>query len=222
MLLPQIQITQPEADVLVIKDITPDYSPYETNGYGVVNVEAEEIVTSEINLDFGNGMAYSLTSTYNRTKGEWEIHAYDLPELPITTSSTGCNDCGSVEQPKGKFGHLSAFPQGCVLITYEVFSADSNAPNNRKSEGKKVLKFVSTFLTEKKLHELAERIPFPTQGGVSRFWKNRDERREIMNFFGLANLKLDLLQIETGCDCECIASRIKQIDAYLSRVENGS
>ena len=220
MLLPQIQITQRNCNEYVFKDITPVYSPQYTGGYGGLNIDANEIIYSTLTLDFRGGQVFELSSTYNQLSEEdWTVYPYDLPQPTTPVSQSDCMACGNAPEITYQQNYMSDFPQGCVFVKYEVFSADSTDVSGRKSEGVKVLKFISTCKVEKDLLEIADKLTFPNTDGTYNIAKTEEKRLEKMRYLILSWTKLRLAEQETGCDCECLDHSLKQIGAYLTEIK---
>lgn len=216
MLLPQIEITQKECNQLIIKDITPDYSPDYPGGYGGPNIEAENIVWTEVTLQFSKDEGYNIGRDYNATKMPWELFAFEIPTGAMSATS-GCLSCGDKKVIISDNGFLSTYPTGCIDVKYEVFSFDADEDNKRKHEGTKIIRIISSCSQEKKLIELADKLTLPNIQGGYDIAITRDDHREMMNHVTMAKFKLDLLTPEAAADCSCIAASLKQIDSYIEQ-----
>lgn len=221
MLLPQLEISQDRCNTLIIKDITPPYSPTQLGGYGGINIEADRIIWSVLTLHFANGQVYSVATNYNQTKGEWALDARDLP-VENATNLAPCSTCGQEAfsiQHLDK-GRMSAFPTGCILAKYEVFSADIEETTGKKLEGTKVTKFISKCEQTNKVLELVDKFTLPDKEGGFPGINNQEERNIKLAKLNLAWMKLELLESAEGCDCDCIAAAIKQAEQYLLSIDS--
>ena len=222
MLLPNFQITQKDCNSLIFKDITPAYSAKNLNGYGGPNVAAGDITKTVITLDFGPRDKYQIETVYNQTKPDLVIKASDIPYQANVAppcsdcgpNPCGCEDCDDSYLPEEDcFGNLKTFPSGCIVIKQEVFQSTV-------SKGFKILKIVSICKEQKMLSEIADKLTTPVDCTTYSFYDNKEKTREIKNELVLSKLRLDLMASDTPeCDCDCIASRIKQVSNYLESVK---
>ncbi|MGG7664074.1 hypothetical protein [Dyadobacter sp. BHUBP1] len=218
MLLPDFTVSQPECNQLVLRDVTPSYSVDYPGGYGAVNIDANQIVWAKIGLDMGGNGYYELEKVYNQTLGDWVINAGDIP-LEQPAAASGCEECQGFEQAQTDcHGFMSAFPEGCITLRYEVFSFEQ-ACNCIKAEGTRVKQIVSTCQQDQKFVALADKLTLGDDCHYD-FQMSSEKKAKIMQEFILAWTKLKLMAgTQTGCDCECVAIRIKQIGAYLDSVK---
>lgn len=208
-LLPQIQITQEFCDEITIKDVTPPYSAEYTGGYGVINVDADQIVKVKITFDFGRDRKYEYVTPYNQTKEDIIVEASNFPLKKFDIAP--CGNCGTTTLEFDADDRMREFPQGCINIFLQWFSV------NEKLEASKAVKFISTCVHDKLLVELADRITTPNADGDYNMLP--DKREEIMRNLILSWQKLQIMETTDGCDCDCIAGRIKQIGLYLKSIK---
>jgi len=225
MLIPDFQITQQQCDALIFKDVTSPYSVDYPGGYGGLNVDADRIVKTKVSLDLGINGYYSFERTVNQTNGEWVINAYDIPYVPV---SSGCSDCGVPCDCEGCSdvpdldpncgGFLSGFPEGCITVKMEVFSA-GETDNTFVLEGTKIKRIISTCYQDKKLLDIADKLTLGDDCRYS-FHKTKEKRLDAMRDLMFAWTKLKLLaEVGSNCDCECVASSVKQIKVYLDGIK---
>jgi len=224
MISPDFSIVQAECDELTFEDITPAYSPRTPWGYGAINTDAADIVKTEISLDFGINGYYKFERQWNQTQGPWTIHAYDIPYQKQTP---GCSDCGVPCGCEGCSdvpdldpdcnGYMTGFPEGCITAKFEIFSQGATS-EIFISEGVKVKRIISTCYKDKRVRDLANKLTLGDDCKYN-FFLSSAKRKEYMNTVVLAKMKLDLSAAEPeGCDCECIASRIKLVGAELDSI----
>lgn len=215
MLLLQIEISQKECNQLIIKNKTPLYSPDYVGGYGGINIEAENITWTELTIMFGRNQTYVIGSDISPTE-DWFLNAYDIPTLPAPKPND-CDSCNNNAVIKSdKHGFMTTFPSGCITLRYEVYSGQESDQYGRKLEGVKVIQFVSTCAQEKRLIALADKLTLPLGTPLSfPTTQTVDERRDMMNNVVLSWLKIQNLETNEGCDCDCLAGTLKMIDSYI-------
>lgn len=218
MLLPNFSITQEQCDELIFRDITPDYSGTELNGYGGYNVSADAIVKATITLNFGRGQTVELTTNYKRSDGDWLIKACDLPYQTPEKTTSECGSCGGFSYPTSKEGYLRTFPDGCVTVIYEVFSADANALDGVKSAGVKVTDIVLSCHAETDFAEVAFKKVIPGKERIINPVNEQKKAREL-DLIILLWQKIKLVNMDGGCNCDCIASRIEEIHNLLKSLK---
>lgn len=218
MLLPNFSITQEQCDELIFTDTTPDYSGSDPNGYGGYNVSADAIVKAKITLNFGRGQTVELSTNYKRSDGEWLIRAYDLPYQTPEKTTSECGSCGGFSYPTSREGYLRTFPDGCITVIYEVFSSDSNAPDGLKSEGVKVTDIVLSCHAETEFADVVFKKVIPGKERIVNPVSDNKKAREMDNIILLWQ-KLKLVNLDGGCNCECIASRVEEIHNLLKSLK---
>jgi len=223
MLIPDFQITQQDCNALIFKDVTPAYSPQYPGGYGALNVDADEIILTKVSLDLGINGYYSFERKFNQTGGDWTINAYDIPYAPVKAGCSdcgvpcGCEGCSDVEGLDPDCGgYMTGFPEGCIVVKMEVFTQGASE-NTFQLQGTKIKRIVSTCFKDKKILEIADKLTLGEDCHYD-FYKTKEKRREMMQDLMLAWTKLKLTENEVNCDCECVASRIKQIGIYLDSI----
>ncbi len=100
-----------------------------------------------------------------------------------------------------------------------MYSKDLSQVIGNKLEAVKVIKFISTCWQDKKLADAAFKLALPNKKSEYNFFKSKDVRMEQMRYLTLADQKLQMMEIEDGCDCDCINGRLKQVDAYLDLIK---
>lgn len=227
MIIPQIDIKTYKCNELVITDITPDGG---THGYGGLNTNREEIGYVELTFDFGRGIKPKVGKVWNPNKGSIVI---DVEDLNMSIDSNGSITSYNTVTVQGECGQVcdicipgitveldscgckpKGFPEGCVKITFEIFSKHLQS-GLYKSEGLNIVNFISTCNVEKDLADLAFKIRLPTCNKPYKFNPKGDDRNEVMQNVILAWQKLNLLTEDSSCDCDCIALQLKQIRNYL-------
>lgn len=225
MLLLDFQITQKDDKSLIFKDITPEYSAQTPNGYGGLNALPSEIIEAVITLDFGgNRGIFNITTTYIKGRPDLVIKAEDLPAAkPIEHGCTDCDPypygCDSCDDSRpierDCNGHLTGFPSGCITVRYEVFTFNS-VTEKPVSVGLKVKQITSAIKEINMFLDLADRMTLPNTDARYKFFRTTEERQSAMRELALIWVKIGLLDKDlTHCDCDCIASRIKQINSFL-------
>lgn len=216
MLIPEISVRQENCNELIFRDITPDYSASHQNGYGGYNVDPDKIIWAQITLDFGNGQQAEIGSNYYRSKGDWIIKASDIP-YQNPNASDDCESCGH-NWITNNHGFLSTFPSGCIGLIYEVFTADPLNSLPKISKGIKVAKIVSSCKEDKMFAEISFKLALQASCSPRRNPVTRDTRKEDMESLVLAWAKMKLLNPDEGCDCDCVAGRIQEINNLLTSI----
>ena len=227
MLYPEFQITQVECNELIIKDITPAYSPQYPGGYGALNVDADRIVKIIVTLDFGRGQSFDIEAVYNQTLPDLVIKSEDIPfyspaDVPCNDcnpSPCGCEGCGDHSIIEANcHGTLVTFPSGCITVKFELFS-QINESFPLVSEATRVIKMISTCHEDKLFAEVADKLTIKENCEDYDFNWSNDKRQEAMRDVMLAWTKLKILETNDKCDCECIAGRAKQINNLLKDIK---
>lgn len=220
MLLPDFDVTQTDCNELIFRDTTPVYSAENPGGYGVFNIDADEIVKAVVSLDFGGNRRYEIEKIYKQSMPAWVISSRDI--MIGETPEAGCSDCGtpcgcggcsdSMKLSEDCNGYLSTFPSGCIIITYEVFIVGNI------SVGIASKKIVSTCHEDKKLLDIADKLTLGDPKCYD-FHNKKETRIQTMQSVMLAWMKLEVIQNAKNMDCECVASSIKQVGLYLDSVQ---
>lgn len=214
MLLPKISIDQDECDELIFRDITPDYSPAEPNGYGGYNIDSNLIVEVSLTLSFGRGQSIEMRKPYKRSDGAWLINANDVMITNKPAEADDCN-CNPLDSTDLNRSYMKTFPSGCLTVVYEVFSAPVSGSTKNKSEGVAVNKFVLSCAEEKDFADIAFKTLLPNGVQPASNPVYASKRKEKMDKLILAWAKFKLVNVDQGCDCDCVATRISQIRNLL-------
>lgn len=225
MLLPDFTIEQTDCNALIFRDVTPKYSPRYIGGYGVMNVDADKIMKSEIGIDLGSNGYYIVTKYYNQEMGDWVINAKDIPLNVLTSSDCGdcsrpcgCEGCSDKQKAEADCrGFMLTFPEGCMTLRYEVFSIDT-VTGQYKSEGIKVKRIVNACHQKQKLISLADKVTGGLNGQYD-FYLTKEKKFDIMSKIMFAWSKLELSEFAQDCDCDCIDSRIKRVRTDLLSIK---
>lgn len=215
MLLPNFSIAQTQCDELIFRDITPDYSPTELNGYGGYNVSADAIVWAKITLNFGRGQTFEITSNYKRSDGDWILKAQDLPSKPIQKTTSDCGSCGERSFPEySSQEYWNIFPDGCLTVVYEVFAADPKDSTKRVSQGVKVTDIVLSCNVESDFADIVFKKAIPGKEQPVAPVDAQKKQRDLDTIILLWQ-KIKLVNLDGGCNCDCVAGRVEQIHQLL-------
>lgn len=214
MLVPQILIFQNNASELIFRDITPAYSPNYVGGYGGVNIDADQVTHVVLTLDFGREMVYEIRGAYKQTDGDWTIASYELP-VKTPQPGSGCIGCGHAEDFRFDQGVMEEFPSGCLTVSYKVYTGAENA---RVLQGQAITKFILRIKQEKRLIAAVQKLTIPKADGCFDDKLSPEKRTEMLRYVNISWMNLEMIENQTGCDCDCMAGTLKQIDAYLDMV----
>lgn len=234
MVIPKFDIKTFTCDKLVITDITPEGT---THGYGGLNINRNEIQYVEFTFDYGHGVKPKVGKIWSPDSSEPIV--IDIADLSLTIDSktgyvqgfrtvTAFTECGEVcdicipdifVETDTCTCRAIGFPEGCVKITYEVFS--KSLPSGKyKTEGLNIVNHIFRCNLDKDIADFAARLVLPTSNCNYKFKSGRDVRKETMENVILAWQKLNLLTVDGPCDCDCVALQMKQIRTYLTYAKN--
>lgn len=227
MVIPEFILRSETCSEIYIEDTTGKYDEYHPNWYGGVNINKNEIGMVELTFDFGEGVKVKVSKYHNPERGEFKIDIEDLnlksdekgvlfaPSYSPYLVDTDCKDC--IPKPSTSpscNGKVSSFPEGCVTITYEVFSKNLNS-GKYVSEGINIKQFILTCSLEKQIAKLASDVIFDGQGCRYNYRKGGDKTKEIKENLILAWLKLNAIGEGGTGDCDCVTLELKRIREYL-------
>lgn len=222
MVIPDFSIRSETCSEIFIEDTTGIYDEYHPNWYGGVNINKNEIGLVEFTFNFGGGVKTKVGKYHNPERGEVKI---DIEDLSLEVDSKGmlskyvappsCETCPQpIQAPVSCDGKVGVFPEGCVTITYEVFSKDLNT-GKYVSEGINIKQFILSCSLEKDIAKLASKLVLDGQDCKYRYRKGGDNTKEIKENLILAWLKLEAIGTGGIGDCDCVALELRSIREYL-------